>query len=244
MADEATATTIDTSLDGTQSEAPRDQEPASNGDSTFSQEQLDAAVTEALKARDAGEVERTNEVVKKVKAKASRKAQATQPSKEETPTPKNGEDKSDDLRDEMAALSNLNRRFDRSSGRHADHLNEFQLDVMEGKFRSDKPEELEDWWTENLTDMGWGKPTTEPAQRDTASDGKVIGEEPLKKPNPAAVDNTAPAGDISWKQVTDPTTLTRAHIDQIMAEKGTRGGQRFIREMFERWGKTVRVVAG
>ena len=226
----------------------RETETPTNGDSTFSQAQLDVTVQEAvaaaLKEAQVGEQERINDVVKRVKAKASRKAQAEQPSKEETPTPKNGEDKSDDLRGEMDALRKLDRRLDRSSGRYADHLNEFQLEVMESKFRSENPDELEEWWAENLKDMGWGKPTTEPAQRDTASDGKVEGEEPLKKPNPDAVDNTAPAGNISWKQVSNPIEYTRAHIDQILAEKGTRGGQRYIREQLDRWGKTVRVIPG
>jgi len=134
--------------------------------------------------------------------------------------------------------------FTRASMRQAPHLTDRQLATMKRDYEREKPDDAGEWVTDWLDGMGLAKPTTSPAQREASGNGEAAEKTAVRKPNPQAVDNAAPAGTVSWKQTTDPTQLTADMRAQIFQEMGVRKGQKHIREMWERWGKTVRVMPG
>lgn len=244
-----TATTIDTSMDGTQTEVVREPETQEAAKPVVD-------VEAAVRAREA-ELRKEFEATKQaaidsaVQKRLARERRGKPNGTKDEPPVQTQTTEDPDLstltKRELHERMDLNRRFDRAQAKHASHLSERQLTTMEAAFLAEKPDHLDEWMAEYLGEMGWAKPTTSPAQRETATTGASSANgngTPVKKPNPQAVDNAAPAGQISWKQVTDPTQLTKEQIQAIYTELGVRKGQHKIREMWETWGKNVRVVPG
>lgn len=245
---EPTQTSIDTSMDGSQTEPQREETPT-NGDSTFSQETQDAAVAKAVAEAKANVQQQIDTVVKKVKAKAKAKRQTqvatVPPSKEETPATTEDPPESTLSPQELLATIDLREELVEAMSKHAEHINATLRKDMKGDCLEEKPDDVDEWVTDWLKARGMEKPTTEPAPRENnAGNGDSTVDQTVKKPDPAAVDNSAPAGETSWNQIVDPTQLTKIHVDQILADKGTRAGQSYIRKLWETWGHTVRVMPG
>lgn len=196
------------------------------------------------------------EVEQMIQARLANKSRKTQPksdappARKETPAAdpapaKPGGVTKADLQAEIERL-NLGRQFDRVAVQWP-HLSDRQRSTMERDFMDEQPDHPAEWMGQYVKEMQWAtKSDPQPTQRNASDTGggndKPKGESVKKEPNPAAIDNNAPAAQPGWQQATDPSQLTKDQIAQIIQEKGLRAGQRYIRQMGERWGRSVRVV--
>lgn len=236
----ATTTAIDTSMDGTQTEVARETEPEKA--KVFTQADMDAARADAAKARE-------TEVLATLQPKIDSAVQQRLARERRKPNGKKDDNVQTTTADDSTDPTPGNRSEVDSFMWHAHkqtHLTDRQLRTMEDAWRKEQPTHGSEWMAEYLAEMGW-KPTTSPAQHETAKPGDDAQSKPngvAKKPNPAAIDNTATAGPGSWKQIQDPTQLTREQIDAMYVDLGVRKAQQAIRALWEKWGKTVRITPG
>lgn len=149
--------------------------------------------------------------------------------KQRSKPPSNG--KSNGADDEVS--SRELRKFDRAMGKL--DLNETQIDVLEGLFSKDRPDNVTDWVAKRAADLGWA--TTKPADKGDAppSDTDTPKMPPASDKGPA----TAATG---WERKDDPTSWTQDDIGRILREKGTAKGRNFIRQQLEGYLKSVRIV--
>jgi hypothetical protein len=242
MADtpDKTTTAIDTSMDGTQTEVAREPEPEKA--KVFTQADVDAAAAAAAKARE-------TEVLATLQPKIDSAVQQRLARERRKPNGKKDDNAQTTTADDSPDQTPPGARSEVDSfmwhAHKQTHLTDRQLRTMEEAWRKDQPTHGSEWMAEYMTDMGW-KPPTSPAQHETAKPGDEakLPNGVAKKPNPAAIDNTATAGASSWKQIQDPTQLSREQIDAMYVDLGVRKAQQAIRSLWEKWGKTVRITPG
>ena len=126
------------------------------------------------------------------------------------------------------------RKFDRAMGSLG--LNDMQYDLIEGIFRSERPEDIGTWVKEKATALGWAKSDTPPG---ASTPDPTSAAPPVDSPES---DNGAPSSQPSYEQTGNPNLLTAEDRDRIIREKGFREGHRYIADMAKKWMKNRKVL--
>jgi hypothetical protein len=237
-APEATVTTVDGSMDGTQADVPKPQATPPEAAPPVAPEQPaatpPAAKTYTEAEHQAGITSAVQKRLARVKQPEPPREEAPKPAPDPSPKPSTKADlglEVDSLRSEL--------QFERAV-RGLD-IDDDRRDVLETLFRAEKPEHLREWAKEKMKVMGWAKSDTSPAQ--SVSKTETAPTPDLKPPaGPLASDNGAPSPQPTFEQTGNPELLTKDSIARIYSEKGVRTGVIYIKDMAERWYKGRRVL--
>lgn len=236
---EATVTTVDGSMDGTQTEIPKPQDtppvaaPPVTPDPPAAAPPVEKTYTEA--EHQAG-------ISSAVQKRLARVKSQSEPPREEAPKPAPEPPKPPTKEDLSLEVASLRGELQFAQAVTGLDLSDDRRDLLETLFKAEKPQHLREWAKEKMDVMGWAKSDTPPAQREPKADAAPKTEDPKPPAGPPASANGAPSPQPTFEQTGNPELLTKDSVARIYSEKGRRVGDIHIKDMVERWYKGKRVT--